>query len=81
MEAAGIEPSASNQQSIDTTDVTTRAKPLGVSGECCEDSDCRYKSLDDSLLSIIAVWETLPESIKKELEAICLQPALCDISE
>jgi hypothetical protein len=63
--ATGVEPSASNQQSIDTSNVTTRPKPLGALGECCEDSDCQYKPLDDSLLRIIAVWEILPVSRKK----------------
>ncbi len=81
MEAAGIEPLASNQQSIDTSDVTTRAKPLGVFWECPDGSNCQCMSLDDSLLRIIAVWETLPESIKKEVDAMCIQPASRDSSE
>ena len=81
MEAAGIEPAASIQQSIDTSDVRMREKPLGVSGECCEDTDCQYKSLDDSLLRIIAVWETLREPIKKEVDAKCLEPASRDLSK
>ena len=59
----------------------TRAKAWGVSGECCEDDDGQHKSLDDSLLRIIPVWESLPESLRKEVEATCLQPVSRNISK
>jgi len=58
VEAAGIEPSSSSQQNIDTSDVTTRTKPLGVSGEYGEFSDCHQMAgIGADLWAVIKVWQ------------------------
>ena len=77
MEAAGIESEVANQQPVIPSEVALEPEPLGVFRECSNSSNCRCMSFDVRLKSIIAVWDTLPESIKKEMEAMCLQAPSC----
>ncbi len=52
---------------------------LGGNGEDGEFTDChRMAGIDATLWGIIKVWRTLPELLRKEVEAICLQPASRD---
>jgi hypothetical protein len=54
--------------------LTSALDELGVSGECGEFSDChRSAGIDARLWEIIRVWHTLPESLRKEVESMCLQ--------
>jgi hypothetical protein len=63
-----------------TGDAIFAQRPL--SGECGEVTDCRrLAGIDAGLWNIIRVWHTLPEQIRKEVEAICLQPVSRDISK
>ena len=52
---------------------------LGGHGEDREVAVChRMAGIDSGLWEIIKVWHTLPEVLRKEVEAMCLEPASRD---
>lgn len=53
---------------------------LGGHGEDREVAVChRMAGIDSGLWEIIKVWHTLPEVLRKEVEAKCLEPVFCGV--
>ncbi|MCH7728789.1 MAG: hypothetical protein IH991_20235 [Planctomycetes bacterium] len=49
--------------------------------QCPDVSHCLpLSAIDEKLKRIIGVWDTLPERIRTEVEALCLEPASLDDS-
>ncbi len=68
-----LNPYSQNRNDIASKPLTASGKSLGVSGEWVEYNDCRLMAeIDPTLKKIIHVWDTLPESIRKAVETICL---------
>jgi hypothetical protein len=62
-------------ESIPAQQVTTCDGPVGVAQEYLPFTGGRRVTLTDAgLVSVVKSWLDLPESIRKEVEALCIQP-------
>jgi hypothetical protein len=60
---------------MDSQELTSALETLGGDWEDGGVTDChRLAGIDPGLWNIIKAWHTLPESLRKEVEAKCLEP-------
>ena len=82
MEAAGIEPESSTTHQGNLKQLKSALEALGGNWEDGQFSDCHcLAGIDAGLGQIIKVWHALPEALRKEVEAMCLEPASREMSE
>jgi len=74
LEGTGIEPACQPTYQDTVKQLTSALEALGGYREDDEFTDCQHVAGIHGLWNIIKVWHTLTDTVRKEMEALCLQP-------